>query len=465
MKPSHPAIYVRISDDREGESKGVGRQLQDCKALAAARGWPEPAVYNDNDKSAWKRTVVRDDFRRLLADIASGTVDALIVYDSDRFYRQPRELEEFLDVCEGAKVTELTQVTGDIDLGSTDGKLTLRIKAAVAVKESDDKSRRIRRKALEMAQDGKLSGGGTRPFGFEDDRKTIRPSEAVVIVELKNRFLAGESLRSLCFDLNERGIRTTTGGEWVPNVLRRMLRSGRISGRREHKGEIVADAEWQEIISPADSDRLRAVLADPTRRKNERVRRYLLAGLLICGRCGEPMTSRPRGDGRRRYVCARRPGSSACGKMAVLADELEELVVEMVLQRLDGPVLNRALAARDGSSEEIHQRAIDEANGQLEELAALYAAQQISVSEWMAARGPIEERLNKAKAELARTTGTSALEQFVSGGTGARATWPDLSLSRKRAVLFAVLNSITIKGAVRGLNRFDPSRVVPQWRV
>lgn len=465
MKPAHPAIYVRISDDREGESRGVGRQLEDCKALAAAREWPDPVIYNDNDKSAWKRTVVRDDFRRLLADIADGSIDALIVYDSDRFYRQPRELEEFLDICEGAKVAELTQVTGDVDLGSTDGRLTLRIKAAVAVKESDDKSRRIKRKALEMAQDGKISGGGTRPFGFEQDRKTIRSSEAIVIVELKDRFLAGESLRALCFDLNERGVRTTTGGEWVPNVLKRMLRSGRISGRREHKGEIVADAEWPGIISPADSDRVRALLADPTRRKNERARSYLLAGLLVCGNCGQPLVSRPRSDGRRRYVCARRPGSSACGKMAVLADELEALVTKMVLQRLEGPALSRALAARRGSSDESYQRVIDEANSQLEELAALYADQSISASEWMTARGPIEARLNRAKADLARTTGASALEQFVRGGPSIRETWPSLSLSRKRAVLVAALDRVTISAAVRGLNRFDPRRVTPNWRI
>jgi site-specific DNA recombinase len=464
MKPAHPALYVRISDDREGESKGVNRQLEDGLALAAARGWPEPAIYNDNDKSAWKRTVVRDDFRRLLADIADGSVDALIVYDSDRFYRQPRELEEFLDVCEGAKVTELTQVTGDVDLGSTDGRLTLRIKAAVAVKESDDKSRRIKRKALEMAQDGKISGGGTRPFGFEQDRKAIRTSEAVVIVELKDRLLAGESLRGLCFDLNERGIRTTTDGEWVPNVLKRMLRSGRISGRREHRGAIVAKAEWPEIISPADSDRVRSLLADPTRRKNERARSYLLAGLLICENCGEALVSRPRADGRRRYVCARRPGSAACGKMAVLADELEELVTEMILQQLEGPALARALAARGGSSDESYQRVVDEANVQLEELAALYADQSISASEWIAARGPIEERLSKAKAMLARTAGASALEQFVRGGPSIRETWPSLSLSRKRAILFAVLDSITISAAIRGLNRFDPRRVAPNWR-
>ncbi len=463
--PTHPALYVRISDDREGESKGVARQLKDGLALAAARGWPEPLIYNDNDKSAWKRTVVRDDFRRLLADIGDGMIDALIVYDSDRFYRQPRELEEFIDVCEAAKLTELTQVTGDVDLGSADGKLVLRIKAAVAVKESDDKSRRITRKHLELAEQGKISGGGHRPFGFEKDRKTLRPAEAVVVVELKDRVFAGESIRSLCYDLNERGIATTTGGTWGQVSLRRLMASARISGRREHKGEVVATAEWPAIITPEDSDRLRALLSDPARRKNEGARRYLLAGMLVCGRCGEPLISRPRGDKRRRYVCAKQPGNASCGKMAMLSDELEDLVTEMALHRLDGPALGRALTSKVGESEDTHQRTVDDANRQLEELAGLYAAQSITVSEWMAARGPIEERLRQGKQGLARTNGTTAVEAFLGQGPQLRERWGELSLSRKRAVLGALFEHITINPALKGRNFFDPDRVAPTWRV
>jgi site-specific DNA recombinase len=64
VKPRRPAIYVRISDDREGEAKGVKRQLEDCRALVEQRGWPAAAEYNDNDVSAWKRGVVRPRYRQ-----------------------------------------------------------------------------------------------------------------------------------------------------------------------------------------------------------------------------------------------------------------------------------------------------------------------------------------------------------------------------------------------------------------
>jgi site-specific DNA recombinase len=43
----------------------------------------------------------------MLADLADGVIDAVVVYDLDRLYRQPRELEEFFDMCEAAGVTGL----------------------------------------------------------------------------------------------------------------------------------------------------------------------------------------------------------------------------------------------------------------------------------------------------------------------------------------------------------------------
>ncbi|MGH2976031.1 MAG: recombinase family protein [Solirubrobacterales bacterium] len=462
---TNPAIYVRISDDREGEAKGVKRQLEDCRELVERKGWPEAIEYNDNDVGAWKRGIVRPHYQQMLADLRDGAIDAVVVYDTDRLYRQPIELEEFFHICDDAKVTELASVAGDIDLASSDGKMMARMKGAVAVKESDDKSRRIQRKAQELALDGKLGGGGTRPFGYEDDRKTIRASEAAVVIEAAQRVLAGEAVRSLCFDLNERGIRTVTGKAWAPQVLRRMLMSGRISGQREHQGAIVADAEWSGIISKRDGDRLRAILSDPARRKTGLARRYLLAGMLRCGKCGEPLVSRPRADGQRRYVCARRPESAACGKLTVVADELEGLIVEMVLYRLDGPDLARALAARNGDREDVHQRTVDEANEQLEELARAYGERQITMPELLAARTPIEDRLSRAKTALARCNGTSAVGQFIGNATALRESWADLPLSRQRAVLSAVLDHATVNAGRRGFNRFDPDRIAPAWKV
>jgi len=459
------AIYARISSDRDGDQLGVRRQLGDCEALAARRGWEVAGRYVDDDVSAYSGRV-RPEYRRMLEDLTGGIVDAVVVWDLDRLHRRPKELEEFFELCESAGITSLASVSGDVDLATHDGQFTARILGAVARKESDDKSRRIKRKHLELAQAGRDAGGGTRPFGYEPDRKMIRAEEAAVIRECARRFLAGESLRSLCVDLGERGVQTVKGGPWNPNILRAILRSGRISGQREHKGELVAKGQWPGIITPRETERIRAVLADPSRRTNHGARRYLLKRLLRCGGCGATMVSRPTQDGTRRYICAKGPQYTGCGHTYVVADPLERFVVEGVLHRLDSPAL---AAAMRGSSEDAEERSFqqeaDDAARQLEEIAKAYGEGRVTLGELLAARSPIEQRLTVAKHALARARGNTVMAEHVGRASELRERWSQLNLARQHAIVAAVIDHLVIGPGRRGFNHFDPTRVTPLWRV
>jgi site-specific DNA recombinase len=457
-------IYARISSDREGDNLAVSRQLADCEKLAAAKGWSVAERYVDADISAYSRKR-RPEYERMLEEIETGLVEGIVVHHADRLHRHPRELEDFIDLCQRLG-TKLATVTGDIDLSTHDGQLIARIHGAVAKKESDDKSRRIRRKHAELAAAGRLSGGGTRAFGFEADRRTIRPAEAATIRECAARALAGDSLRSICSDLNERGIASATGKQWSPQTLRRMLTSGRISGQREHHSEIVGKAEWEAIITPVETQRLRAKLKDPERRTNRAARRYLLARLLRCHHCRTPLVARPRDDGTRRYVCASGPGFGGCGKTTVVAEELEAFIVEAVLHRLDSPELPRALngsvSADDGAE---WQAEIELTQAKLDELAELWAAGTIGRSEWLKARGPIEKRQTQAKKRLAALNRTTALTPHLGDADGLREKWAEMNLTRQQQIVGALLDHVVVGPARRGYNRFDPSRLDPVWRV
>jgi DNA invertase Pin-like site-specific DNA recombinase len=443
----------------------VRRQLADCEDLAARKGWTVVDRYVDDDVSAWSGHV-RPEYRRLLDDLRAGLLDAVVVWHLDRLHRQPRELEEFFEVVDGAGLSRLASVTGDVDLATDDGRFMARILGAVSRKESDDKSRRIRRKAEEIALSGRVGGGGTRPYGFEPDRVTIQESEAAVIRECVARFLAGEAIRSICNDLNERGVATVAGGAWKTQTLTRLLGSPRISGQREHRGEIVADAEWPAIVSPADTARVRAILSDPSRRTNRTARRYLLVRLLRCGLCGETLVSRPTSGGVRRYICARGTNFSGCGHTFIQAGTLELFIVEAVLYRLDTPELAAALtrSASDPVADRC-QAELVEAQAHLDELARAYGERSIGLSEWLIAREPIEARVTSAKKQLARLSRVSALDGHVGHGSTLRDAWPGLPLTRQRAIVAAVLDHAVIGPGRRGYNRFEPDRVTPVWRI
>src|SRR3954451_10672962 len=419
-------IYARISSDREGDQLGVTRQIEDCRREAERRGFVVDDVYVDDDISAWSGKQ-RPEFERMVDDLRSRRIGAVLVWHLDRLTRHPRELEAFMDLCEELHV-ELGCVTGDVDLGSHIGRLTARMLGGLARYESDHKSERIRRKHEEIAAHGRVSGGGSRPYGYESDKVTVRAAEAAIIRECARRLLAGEPVITIARDLNERGVTSASGGAWPPQSLRRMLASPLISGQRIHHGEIVAKAVWPAIISAKDGAKIRALLANPERRTNKAARRYLLGGLLVCSHCGERLVARPRSGGQRRYACARGPGFSGCGKTYINADDVELFVTEAVLHRLDSRELQRSQERRQRSAPEA-KRWLDEietTQAQQVELATAYGNREISMDELRAARAPIEQRLTLARKQLAKVSRTNVLDGYLGNSEKLRAEWHSL---------------------------------------
>lgn len=456
------AIYCRISQDRDGTMLGVERQRVDGERLATARAWELAGVYVDNDLSAYKGRA-RPEYARLLEDMRTGAVDAVIAWHPDRLHRSPRELEGFIDVVEARGIMVETVTAGPIDLSTPSGRAVARTLGVWGRYESEHKAARTRRKHEELAEFGIPIRGGSRGFGLTSDWTAIVPQEAALIREAVDGVLSGSSLRSICARWNARGIVTTTGGRWQQQPLRRMLLSSRLAGMRELRGRQTAGT-WPAIIDAETLERIRAVLLDPNRRTTTvRARRYLLTGFLICGACGARMVARPRDDKVRRYVCATGPMYTGCGKTFILAEPLEDLVSAMVVEAIDSPELAAAIAARAGSAS--GRDLMAELRRDEEYLEGLardhYVDRVISRSEFLAARSGIEVRIATARRALASSTRGGSLAAVVGG---ARDRWAALDFDQRRSVIDAVLERATIGPGRRGFNRFDSSRLEVEWR-
>ena len=459
------AVYARISSD-DGSALGVGRQVADCRRLADELGWGVGEEYVDNDVSAYTGKH-RPAYEAMLQDVAEGRRDAVIVYHADRLTRRPIELEQFLEVVTAAGVRHVRFVAGgNIDVGNGDGLMVLRLLSAVAANESATKSRRVRRKIVANAAAGLPNGGSIRPFGYEDDKITVRPNEAELIRTIAARFIAGESMRSLALWLEAEGVPTVTGSVWSTTTVRSMLRSGRIAGLREHQGEVVGPAVWPAIISGEDRNKILAVSESRKMANRRAPQRYLLSGMLRCGKCGSKLYSSARKNSRR-YVCLSGPDHGGCGKLTVVAQPVEDLITDAVLYRLDTAELADALSGRAQADAETAALA-DQIAGdraQLDELAQLYADKMIPAREWLAARNPIEERITDAERRLGRATRSDALTGLVGNGEGLRGQWAELGLGRRHAIVTAVLDHGIIGPGTPGARALDPARVEPVWRL
>ncbi|HEX4062057.1 MAG TPA: recombinase family protein [Streptosporangiaceae bacterium] len=461
------AIYVRISQDREGAGLGVSRQEEDCRGLCARRdGWQVMGVYADNDVSAYSGKP-RPEWIRLLADIAAGNVDAICCWHVDRLTRTPRELEDVIDLHDTAGIA-LATVTGEIDLSTPTGRMVARTLGAAARHESEHKAERQRRARLQAAQQGKAHSSGQRGYGYTASDMNLISDEAAAIAEAAARALAGEALGSVATDLNSRGIVTTEGKQWRVSTLRAVLTSARISGRREYYGEIIADATWPAIITAEQSDRLRAVLVQATQPRLRRT--YLYTGHLHCGReeCGRPLWGR-HAEGKRRYNCVKAPGVPGCNRLSIGAEPAEAEIRDQVLAALESQAfMDRLLSASTGTtspdekaiSEEI--RAIGERRN---ELARDWAKREITRQEWAAARSELDEQLTTLTQALARDTHTLALAQFAAMDGDCWTRWETLTNGARRALVEATTDQIIIHPVkVRGRAAFDPGRIDIAWK-
>lgn len=428
-------------------------------------GWVVAEEYVDNDVSAYSGRR-RPEYQRMLQDLADGVVDGVVVYHLDRLTRRPLELEEFFAVTDAAKVRHVRFVTGHSDITTGDGLLVVRMLAAVAANESASKARRIARKNDQNAAEGKPHRGSTRPFGYEGDFTTVNADEAAVIRSVVDRFLAGESTRSIATWLNEEQITTVRGGEWRTSTLRGMLLNPRYAGQRAHRGVVVGPGAWEPIISEDDHRRVVAAFAERASSGRRAPQRYLLSGLLRCGKCSNRLFSSPRVN-RRRYVCLAGPDHGGCGRLTVTAEPLEDLITAAVLFRLDSPELGDAMTGRHSTDAQTAALAAqhDAAKARMDELATAFGEGVVSMSEWVTAKRPIEQRLEQTTRQLARLTRTTALAGLVGNGEQLRSSWATLNLTRQHAIVKAVLDHAVIAPGRPGIQTVELERVAPVWRV
>lgn len=470
------AIYLRQSLDRTGEAVAVARQREDCAQLCADKGWTA-AEYVDNDTSA-SSGKKRPGYEQMLTDIEAGTVGAVVAWDLDRLHRRPVELEAFIDLADRHKLA-LATVSGDIDLGTPQGRLVARLKGSVARHEVEHKSARQVRAARQKAARGEPHW--RKAFGYIDTPAGPQPDPATapLLAEAYQLILAGGSLSAVCQLFRDAGAFGVRGGAWNPSTVSMLLRKAYPAGLREYRGEIVGPGTWPPIVDEQLWRAVQAVLNDPDRKKPGRrsVRRHLLTGVMACGRDGcegrlgaqwhahlvGGMGGQPEyRSWRIVYAC------TTCRRCSISGDHVQPLVLELVAGRLAQPDAADLVKADKLDAAEVDRVRRDRLTlmARLDQAAVDYADGILDGRGYQRARDRMRaqlDQLDAAEADQERLRvfdgiplGTPEVAEAVSE---LAEQYPD----RYRAII-DLLMSITVAPAGKGGRVFKPERVQVDWR-
>lgn len=464
-------------DAKERERKGVLKQKQDVIQLAD-KLYPGQSVvfYEDNNLSAFKRNVKRKSFEQMLKDLEVGSLGGILAYDIDRLFRQPRDLERVIDHYEkpNSFLVFHTLSGQNFDLTTGDGRLSARIMVSVANKSSEDMSRRLKREMERMAVAGEMAGG-PRPFGWQEDRLTLRPKETKALHDMAEKILQGDSVTTVADWLKEEGFVGRTGKPFVRSSVRRILLNPRNAGIRQFRGDPLKNEEGEYVMGPWEApwtvDKWRAVketieggkTANRTKLgPGHNTIRSILSGILRCGVCGTRMVAANTSRKYPKYRCAKDAGG--CGNVTISRPHSEDAVRGLVSDVLMAATEQREteeVAPKWGKAEELAEK-----KAEFAELQRMWKADEIKTTTYVIGREKLEGELDRLLGEravaLARPTKPPSLE-VIKGG------WDKLSIERQREVILSVLSAVMVstgKGTAGGkvTRGIDHSRLTPVFK-
>ena len=359
------AIYARKSTAQAGvadEAKSVARQIEHATEYAVGKGWTVNTkhIYVDDGISG-AEFAHRPGFVRLMTALKpTPPFQVLIMSEESRLGRESIAVSFALKQLVTANVRVfcyLTDTERTLDSPIEKGMLALQTMA--------DEMERVKARQrtydamVRKAKAGHVTGGVV--FGYENHRteaghvvRMIKADEAVVVREIFKLYASGCGVRGIAKRLNDLGVlcprpqqRRPAG--WAPSsvwsVLKRPLYHGEIvwgqTKKRNRWGEkarsdrdvkewvrvpaptlrIVPEALW-EAVQRRRADARRSYLSSTKgetfgRPPNGFESKYLLTGLVRCGRCGGSLVVRSRSHRHQRayfYACSsfHRRGRSVC---------------------------------------------------------------------------------------------------------------------------------------------------------
>jgi site-specific DNA recombinase len=297
----------------------------------------------------------RPALKKLLADIAEGRVNTVVVYKVDRL---TRSLADFAKIIEqfDAKGISFVSVTQQFNTTTSMGRLTLNVLLSFAQFEREVTGERIRDKIAASKVKGMWMGGPV-PLGYDlRDRKLyINALEAEKVREIFNQYLRLGTVRALNAQLlrldirskvsvNPGGVKMGGGKHYSRGNLYQILRNHLYVGEIEHKGAIYA-GEHEGIVDRETWNKVQDLLNQNRQGNRERPRTQsgsLLTGLLFSESGVRYIPTNAQKGGRRYHyytsqaVIKGEKGDSAIGRLP--APAVERAVLDRMKSFFESPI-------------------------------------------------------------------------------------------------------------------------------
>ncbi len=496
--------YTRASSDKAAggtlEGISVSGQEDEARDRAEELGVNLVEVYNDNNISASKYgKKKRDNWERMLADIASGRLKVIIVWELSRGSRRFSEWALFLDLIEehGVAVHAISH-DRTYDPSNHKDMEVLQQEGVKAATESNQTSMRVHRGVRKARRLGRPLG--MPPFGWTSkydpqSGKMVTwvpmEQEQRVLREMYGRIMNGEAVISLTRDLARRCDLSESDPDWVPLSrrghrwqaagVRKLLLSpthvGKYWGKDENGKKALVSGAWGPGIDEDLWWRVRQILTAPERKMTRPgASKHLLTNIARCAVC-ESVMGATRGTGGHfilrclGYEQDGSPGVSS-GHVSVKMEWIDGYVRDEIINRMCVKGIAAELTADVNEDQAEASARAAEIRSDIAAMRELLQGRQIKpreysdfVNEWEPEAKRLEEQAT-AGVEAGALIVLGMLQEADAAGLGEvelrqalLRAWDKIPVQGRKDTVRALTKSITVHPGRRGARSFDPARV------
>jgi site-specific DNA recombinase len=456
-------IWIRVSTDDQAKGESPEHHEKRARAYAEIQGWIVTKVYHLEGVSG-KAVSTHPEAERMLKDIETGTIKALIFSKLARLARNTVELLTFAERFKSAGA-DLVSLQESIDTSTPAGRLFFTMIAAMAQWEREEIVDRVKASIRIRAQLGKTLGGAA-PFGYQwkDKKLIIDPTEGPIRQRMYELYAEHKRNKTVARLLNDAGYRTRNGSKFSDTTVLRLIQDTTAKGiyranhtYRDGKGKLHLKPEAEWILTKVDrliSDDLwetcNSLITSRTHGNQKRARKtvHLFAGLIYCS-CGQKMYVFSRSP---KYICRKCKRKIPMEDMeAIFREQLEDYFVspEKIQKHLE--VSNEELQSKKQHLDN-HIRELETVRAEMQKTYKLYQADQITVEGFGPIYKPLEVREKQLSHELAKLQGAYdslkisriSADEVIKEATTLHKIWPRLGPEEKRRIVESVTERIVL---------------------
>lgn len=336
-------LYIRVSTDRqaridEGSLKSQKQRLEDWVHLSNKAYGKDYKIFKTYQDVESGQTAQRPDYQKMLNDIRSERLGAIVAISISRLNRSLKDFYELHELCEKHEVAILS-LKENFDTSTAIGRALLKFMLVFYELESEQTGERVSDNKLARANRGLWTGSrifGYNPVPGKKGYLEPDPLNSHTVQFIFDTYLETGSIGIVRTRLKEKGLKTaeytTEKGmirkqqDFADETLRRILTNMAYIGKSElgknpkskyrsklpddQKRKII-DGNWQPIIDNDKFAQVQEILKRNSTFKGNIVstkkKNFLLAGLIFCGECSSS-------DGQSQIPMKTASGTSKSGK-------------------------------------------------------------------------------------------------------------------------------------------------------